>query len=137
MIIGCDEKRLEDCFYRPLKEEYSSIKPYDGVRETFRFLKSSGYKIGVLSDFPLFDKLEKLGVADLVDVAISSDDTGFLKPSVHPFEFLMYKLNVKPCETLYVGDDYKKDISGSAEAGIDSYLVRDWNSLDGYLRELR
>lgn len=135
-ILGCSEEKLNKCFYNPLKREYEKIEPFDGIRETFLWLKENEIKIGVFSDFPLFDKLFLLGISDLVDVGLCSDDVGFLKPSVHPFENLLYKLEVEPSQMLYVGDEPKKDMSGAAEAGVDSYLVGDWKSFDRYIKEL-
>ena len=74
-------------------------------------------------NWPLYAKLKGMGLEDLVDFACSSDDTGFLKPDTHCFEYLLYNLNVRPEDVLYVGDSYVKDVAGAAGAGIDAVLV--------------
>ena len=116
-------KRLEAWIYKPMERLYRSTKPYDGVVETFKAIKQRGLKIGVFSDFPLFNKLESMGLADYVDFALSSENVGFLKPSVHCFEKLLYNIGVGPAEALYVGDSYDKDVVGAREAGVDAVLV--------------
>ena len=120
---GTMEAQIEKYIYRPIAKLYKRTKPYDGVVETFKRLKANGVKIGVFSDFPLLSKLEGLGLSQYVDFAASSEDVGFLKPNIHCFEYLMYNMNLKPSETLYVGDSYSKDVVGAHGAGLDAVLV--------------
>lgn len=115
--------RLEKKFYGPMGRMYEKTAPFGGVRGTFEKIRSKGLKIGVFTDWPLYAKLKGMGLEDLVDFACSSDDTGFLKPDTHCFEYLLYNLNVRPEDVLYVGDSYVKDVAGAAGAGIDAVLV--------------
>lgn len=117
------QERIEKSIYQPMEKMYARTKPYDGVVETFRKLQAKGVKIGVFSDFPLFSKLEGLGVSQYVDFAASSEDVGFLKPNIHCFEYLMYNMKLEPSEALYVGDSYSKDVVGAHNAGLDAVLV--------------
>ena len=89
----------------------------------FKKIKNNGLKIGVFTDFPLFDKLEGMKLADLVDFAASSDDIGYLKPDTHCLEYLLYNLKMGPKDVLYVGDSYNKDILGAKAVGMDAVLV--------------
>ena len=116
-------EKLQKLFYNPMQRLYRRTKPFDGVRATFEKIKGKGLKIGVFTDFPLFEKLKSMGIADLVDFSASSDDIGFLKPDTHCFEYLLYNLKMEPKDVLYVGDSYSKDIVGAKEAGIDAVLV--------------
>ena len=116
-------EKLAKWIYDPMEKLYEKTKPFDGVAETFRKIRDNGLKVGVLSDFPLFHKLESMGLADFVDFAASSDDTGFLKPDTHCFEYLLYNLKMDSADVLYVGDSYAKDIAGAHGAGIDAVLV--------------
>ena len=116
-------EKLQKCFYNPMQRLYRRTKPFAGVRATFEKIKGKGLKIGVFTDFPLFDKLKSMGVSDLVDFSASSDDVGFLKPDTHCFEYLLYNLKMEPKDVLYVGDSYSKDIVGAKEAKIDAVLV--------------
>ena len=116
-------EKLQRFFYIPMERLYRNTTPYDGVRKTFERIKAKGLKTGVLTDFPLYSKLESLGISDLVDFSASSDDIGFLKPDTHCFEYLLYNLKMEPKDVLYVGDSYSKDIEGAHDAGIDAVLV--------------
>ena len=117
------KERLRAWIYEPMRRLYKSTKPYDGVLETFKAIKSKGLDIGVFSDFPLFNKLESMGLASYVDYASSSEIVGFLKPSVHCFENLLYNIGLDSSQVLYVGDSYDKDVVGARAAGIDAVLV--------------
>ena len=116
-------EKMDRVLYRPMRRMFRKTKSHDGVRDTFECIRAKGLKVGVLSDFPIYEKLEGLEVADLVDFACSSDDTLFLKPDAHCFDFLLYNLKVAPKDTLYVGDSYDKDVVGAVNSGIDAVLV--------------
>lgn len=116
--------KLQRYIYQPMRRLYAKTKTFDGVAETFQTIRDKGLKIGVFTDFPLFDnKLKGLGLSDLVDFAASSDDVGFLKPDTHCLEYLLYNLGMDPKDVLYVGDSYDKDVLGAHAAGIDAVLV--------------
>lgn len=123
---------LEKWIYEPMERLYKTTKPFDGVEKTFKTIKEKGLKIGVFSDFPLFNKLESMGLSSYVDFAASSEDVGFLKPSVHCFEYLLYNIGLDSKEVLYVGDSYDKDVVGAHKAGIDAILVNARGSLEEY-----
>ena len=114
---------LQRKMYDPMERLYKKTEPFDGVRETFRNIKAHGLKIGVFTDFPMFEKLRSMKLDEYVDFAASSDDTGFLKPDAHCFDYLLYNLKMEPSDVLYVGDSYEKDIVGARNAGIDAVLV--------------
>jgi HAD superfamily hydrolase (TIGR01549 family) len=40
------------------------------------------------------------------------------KPSAEPFRICLDKLNIKASEAVYVGDDYRIDVCGAADAGL-------------------
>jgi len=130
--IGFVVDRLESWIYRPMEKLYRKTTPYDGVVRTFQSLKEKGALVGVFSDFPLFDKLGSMGLSQYVDFAASSEDVGFLKPSVHCFEHLLYNMGLKPSEVLYVGDSYSKDVVGAHSAGMDAVLVNSKGGADMY-----
>lgn len=115
--------RLQRYIYAPMQKLYERTKPFDGVVSTFSKIKNNGLKIGVFTDFPLFKKLESMGLDEYVDFSASSDDVGFLKPDAHCFEYLLYNLKMEQSDVLYVGDSYSKDIMGAHNAGLDAVLV--------------
>ncbi len=116
-------EKVQKRIYAPMQRLYRSTRPFDGVRGTFERIRKGNLKIGVFTDFPLFNKLQSMGISDLVDFSASSDDIGFLKPDTHCFEYLLYNLKMEPKDVLYVGDSYRKDIEGASKVGMDAVLV--------------
>ncbi len=52
------------------------------------------------------------------EIIIISEEVGFSKPDKRIFELALNKLNVKPEDALFVGDDIEKDIGGCQNANI-------------------
>lgn len=127
--LGCSTERarriLARRFYEVWKWSYACIWPFPHLRETMIALQSAGLKLGVLSDFPPARKLEALGVDDVPETVICSEQTGYLKPNALPFIALARSLGLKPEEILYVGNNYAYDVKGAREAGMKTaYLGR-------------
>ncbi|MCI6672880.1 MAG: HAD family hydrolase [Sphaerochaetaceae bacterium] len=116
-------KLVDVVFYASWRRLYQAVPERRGMRETLHALKERGYTIAVLSDFPLEGKLKALGVDDVVDVALSSEDIGYLKPDPRVFSKLVSCINLEPQEVLYVGDSYRKDVLGARGAGLHSCLI--------------
>jgi putative hydrolase of the HAD superfamily len=55
---------------------------------------------------------------------ITFEDTGERKPSPVPFLRALQELNVKPAETLMVGDWAERDMVGAAQVGITTVFAR-------------
>ena len=109
---------IENLIYRKLIRAYKRIKPYPFLKETLFRLKGDGLKMGVLSDFPVESKLYYLGLNELWNCALCSEDSNYLKPNPEPFLMLSKCLNLPPEEILYVGDKYGYDIVGAHRAGM-------------------
>lgn len=112
------EELIDRVFYKGWEKTFSRIKPYDNMKSVIESIKAMGLKTAVLSDFPIGRKLEYFGLENLWDVQLSSEETGYLKPHIKPFEVLCDKLNVKAEEVVYIGNSYRYDIIGSKAAGM-------------------
>ena len=121
--IARTQSAVDKQFYQAWARSFRSIKAYAGMREALVEAKRLGLSIAVFSDFPLADKLQTLGIADLVDLAISSEESGYLKPSGKAFSILLERLHAKPDEILYMCDSYSKDCQGAKSAGMHSCLI--------------
>lgn len=108
---------------RPLK--YLSCVARPGVRDLFLQLHSRRVAVGVFSDYPVHDKLEALGLADLVSLALeaTSADVNAFKP--HPRGFLRAceHWSLRPDQVLYVGDRSEVDAAGAAAAGMPCTII--------------
>ncbi len=122
-LIDTSVEKIERQFYHKWRTSFKKIKVYPQVRETLEWLKGLSLKIAILSDFPLEEKLTTLGIADLVDFGICSEESGYLKPHPQPFLAVSQALEVDPSALLYVGDSYSKDIVGANGVGMYSALI--------------
>jgi len=131
-LNGSDDKKaieeminkIDKQFYQAWAKSFLSIKAFPNMVETLTMAKKQGIKIAVLSDFPLEKKLETLGIAHLVDFALSSEDTGYLKPSNFAFDVLCKGIGEKPENCLYFGDSYDKDIIGGTRFNMKTLFIK-------------
>ena len=108
---------------------YSSFVPeevpiYSGAADLLRRLRASGYKLGIISDgLPAGQhrKINAMGLPDLVDEIIVTDDLGgpqFRKPCIDAFVRMRELLGVEYEEMVYVGDNIDRDIEPCEKLGI-------------------
>ncbi len=115
--------RINEVVYEGLKPYFSKIKTFPDVYQSFVAFKSSGLKVGILSDFPPEQKGRLWGLRSLCDVCIGSEESGALKPSIYPFGILAKKLGVAPGEILYVGNSVKYDVLGAKRFGMKTAYI--------------
>ena len=110
-----------------LKEKYLHLKPYPGVVETLKALKTEGLKLGVVTDgvrLKAWMRLNAAGLDKYFDVVVTFEDTGKKKPAKEPFLKACEELKVKPEECLMVGDWMERDIEGAKAVGMKSVLAK-------------
>jgi putative hydrolase of the HAD superfamily len=118
-------EQIRRVFYSQWEEVILDIKPYPHLLEVLLQLKEKGYKLAVLSDFPIGNKLRYLGLDSLWDAAFSCEEIGYLKPNPEPFNLLAAHFAVQPHEVLFVGNSYRYDIEGAKRIGFHTaYLHR-------------
>jgi putative hydrolase of the HAD superfamily len=125
-------KKMDKQFYKSWAKSFLSIKAYPNMVEALTLAKEQGIKIAVLSDFPLEKKLETLGIAHLVDFALSSEDTGYLKPSNKAFDILCKGVGERPENCLYFGDSYDKDIIGGSGFNMHTLYIKKTSHKEKY-----
>lgn len=104
-----------------------SWRAYADVVETLERLRGAGVKIGVLTNGPGWqqrEKLDRIGVLDLVDVVCATDEIGAAKPAAAAFDAFVAALGVPAERVVFVGDDPEADVFGARAAGIRAALVR-------------
>jgi putative hydrolase of the HAD superfamily len=109
---------IEEIIYEKWPAYFKGMKTFPYVKETLLRLKADGFKLGLLSDFPLQTKLSILGLENIWDCSVSSDTVNYLKPSPAPFNFIQERLGVPFGRILYVGDRYAYDVVGAKRAGM-------------------
>ena len=129
--LGLDREQaarvVEDIFYGEWENIFKRVRPFPGVGELLADLREKGIRTAALSDFPVGRKLEYFGLDGRWDLVMSSNESGYLKPSKEPFLELARRLDLNPADILYVGNNFEYDVLGSREAGMKSaYIAPSW-----------
>ena len=117
--------------YRRARE--AALIPYPHVYSTLNKLLKLGIKMGIVSDAPAKEawlRLAYLNFHHIVDAVVTFEDTGQRKPHSAPFLAIMEKLNVKPTETIMVGDWVERDIIGAEKVGMKTAFARYGDTFD-------
>ncbi len=94
---------------------------YPGVKEAMEFLKSTDVKIGCVTNkaaqftLPI---IKDLGLADYFEIVVCGDTLDKKKPHPLPLLHAAEKLNVKPEQSLMLGDSMS-DVKAARAAGFD------------------
>jgi phosphoglycolate phosphatase-like HAD superfamily hydrolase len=120
--IDREGKAIESYRSDLFKRTYlSQVRPFEAVRPLFERIRASGAKIALASSGKRTEVehyMEILGIADLVDVATSSDDADRSKPHPDIFEAALKKLDgISPDAMIVVGDT-PYDAEAAAKAGL-------------------
>ena len=88
--------------------------------------KNNGLSICAITDmqtnFQIL-KLQKLGMDQVIDVLVTSEEVGVEKPHPKIFNVALHKLNLKANEVIMIGDSPDKEIEGAGNIGIRAYLL--------------
>jgi len=102
-----------------------SVAPaYPEVADVFAELQERGYRIAIGSNAE-DDQLEHaLWRAEIeVEMVLSSEEAQSYKPRKPFFGQLCERLDLEPCQVLYVGDSPWADVTGANHAGLPVYWV--------------
>lgn len=108
--------------FRSLAMRRFGLFPY--LFETLSHLKKQS-EIAIISDAQWVfaePEVEILGLDRFFQHKILSSYYGYKKPDVRLFQTAMKKLRVKPDESLYIGDNLRKDLVGAKKAGMQFIL---------------
>ena len=108
---------------------------YPDVVETLGLLRDAGVRMGIVSNTtnPEFIKNEELRRTELsqyFEFALYSSSTPYRKPHPSIFRAAISRLQIKPEDILFVGDNLKMDVEGPQAVGISAaWLNRNNSSL--------
>jgi HAD superfamily hydrolase (TIGR01509 family) len=99
------------------------VELYPDTLDVLREVRARGLLIGINSNRPwstamMMMDLADMGIAPYVDAAVSSGETGFIKPHPSTFERLLADLGIKPQEAVMVGDSLEADLRGARAVGM-------------------
>ncbi|UCH30996.1 MAG: HAD family hydrolase [Candidatus Bathyarchaeota archaeon] len=85
------------------------------------------YKLGLASNFAspqgFWRVLEHFDLGKFFNTIVVSGEVGFRKPHPIVFKNVLEGLNMKPTETVFVGDSLKADIFGAKILGLKTILI--------------
>lgn len=117
--------------YRTARE--AELNTYPNVIPTLIKLVKMGIKIGVVSDAPSREawlRLCYIGLHHIFDAIVTFDDTGERKPSPVPFRKILERLDVKPENSLMIGDWAERDVVGAKNIGMKTAFARYGDEFD-------
>ena len=107
--------------------DFVKCAPYPEVKEVLSELRQRGMKIGLISNGYEEEIQIILQKANLeraaFDIVIGVDTIKKGKPNPDIFRYAISKLDVKPEEAMFVGDDVEADYMGARNAGIHALLI--------------
>lgn len=116
---------IERTVVRRAMLEALDFRPFPDVWPALRTLRERGMRLVVVSnwDCSLPEWLERLGLAELVDCAVSSAVVGHAKPSREIFHAALHAAGARPDQALHVGDSPAGDVEGARAAGLRALLM--------------
>lgn len=110
--------------FRIASTEY--IRLYEGAKDLLQALKKAGKKVYLLSNAQeIFTRYELryLGIDTFFDEIFISSEYGCKKPDAAFYNQPITKYQLRPKETLMIGNDYTCDILGAQAVGLDTYYI--------------
>ena len=100
-------------------------KPMPHVHETMDYVKSQGYRIGLVSNTMFTGKahkrdLDRFELSDYFETMLFSADANKWKPTPAPFWHVLAELGEDPETAVYIGDSVLSDVVGGQRAGMKS-----------------
>ena len=98
-------------------------------------LHNMGYKIATISNvnYYLYTSLANSKVEKFIDKEFYSFEIGDFKPHLNAFLYIQNYYNLKPEETLHIGDSKVSDYYGAINAGWNAILVDNNLNINDYL----
>lgn len=111
----------------------SFVYPLEGVEETLRALRDRGIHLGLISNtvWPGLshrNDLDRYGLTPYLEYLIFSADEGVWKPHQEIFRRGLAALDLKPEESVFVGDALYFDVWGAQQAGLRGIWIAHQNT---------
>jgi len=99
----------------------SGWRPVRGAVDLLTTLRSAGVPIAIVTNNVVAEqklKLCRCGLDVLVDLLVTSEETGAAKPDTQIFQVALDRLGIDASDAVMVGDAWGTDIEGALAAGI-------------------
>lgn len=107
---------------------WEEIKVMQGVTDVIPYLHSKyictvGSNAGESDAIAMKKAFERVNLDSYFDYYFTSKELGARKPDIAFFENILQKLGASSENTVMIGNDYLKDISGAKKAGLKTVLI--------------
>lgn len=120
---------LADALFDDFRAHYhDACVPMPGMAALLTALRERGLRLGIITNGgDAFQRrtVAALGIADQIDVVLTSDAEGVKKPDPAIFHRACARLGVAPRDAVCVGDHPTVDVDGAAAAGLSAVWLRD------------
>jgi HAD superfamily hydrolase (TIGR01509 family) len=100
----------------------TAVELIDGAGEMLKALRGMDYRLSIVSNAAyspfLTWTLEHFGLLDYFEDIVVSADVRIRKPDVEIFRLALERIKLAPTETVYVGDDFIKDVHSANAFGM-------------------
>ncbi|NIQ03481.1 MAG: HAD-IIIA family hydrolase [Nitrospinaceae bacterium] len=115
--------RLQDLLKMYYEKIYSRRRVFPEVIETLASLKNSGIAMAVVSNTTNPGSMKDyeqtlMGLDSYFQFSIYSSEVPYRKPHPSIFQLALDRLNMKPEEVLFVGDNLRMDVQGAQSVGM-------------------
>jgi putative hydrolase of the HAD superfamily len=125
--VPVTDKQVEQAAAMRLDYTIKTLVPRPEAITVINTLKSSGYKVGLISDC----SPETPAVwaytpfVDIFDATVFSCVVCLKKPDPRIYQLACERLGVKPEDCLYIGDGSSYELTGALKVGMHPILIRD------------
>ena len=122
--IEADDRLISGLLAKMKQFELKQVL-FDDVLPALTELKKRGLVLGLISniDRDITALLDDLGLTAWLQVVVTSQDTGFNKPSPEIFQEAVKRAGIQANEAIYVGDQYQVDVVGANQVGMKGILI--------------
>lgn len=126
MLDAIARDDLDHATVRAAMLDSLAFKTFPDVLPALRELRARGLRLVVVSnwDCSLPEWLDRAGIGELIDGAVSSAVVGEAKPAPAVFEAGLRLAGCDAAEALFVGDSVENDVLGARAAGLRAVLVQ-------------
>lgn len=100
----------------------------------FEKLRALGCRVGIVTDGTIVEQSEtlfRLGLLQLVDALVTSEELGVEKPAPEMFRVALHLLGIdNPSEATMIGDSLERDIAGAKTLGMQTVLTTEFVRAD-------
>lgn len=120
-------------FHEAYVVEQNNISLFPEARELLEALYQQGKQLAILTNGEEQHQLMKINQLGLrkwipAENIFISELIGHAKPKHETFHFVEKKLNLEQAQTVYIGDNFEKDIIGAKQAGWQAIWMNHRNS---------